>query len=237
MNSLLGASSSTTSTVATVRTLGQPALRTRTPCAAPRRHNTAFRSTRPATAPDAPAAGPSTIGRHHPRPPAITRSRPTPTGTIIGMDLGHGARWRPDTCNVCPAQTLPAGDFDVSDRPGPASRYDPTAGHLVNTTTGRPECVHPQRVHPCADRHAGTDQPARPPAPAPAPPPPPDDVADLEAWFTATLRAALPESMAATLADAEAAANLRFPTRDVLAAMRRALSHELTRGVLVRQRH
>jgi hypothetical protein len=146
------------------------------------------------------------------------------------MDLGHGARWRVEPCSVCPAQTLPAGEFDVSDRPGPASRYDPTAGHRVNTTTGQPQCVHPDRVRLPAGGYASNDEPAC----APARPQPPDDVADLEAWFTAVLRAAPRESVASALADAEATANLRFPARDVLTAMRRALSLELTRGFLVR---
>ena len=153
------------------------------------------------------------------------------------MDLGHGNRWRLDPCPVCPARTLPTDGFDISHRPGPATRYDPTAGHPVNTATGRPECVHPSRV----DRPAGCRTGAAGPVPAPErqqppdlPPSPPDTVADLEAWFSTALRHTPAGSRAAALAIAQAAANERFPARDVTAAMRRALAHELTRGVLIR---
>jgi len=147
------------------------------------------------------------------------------------MDLGHGERWRVEPCAACPAQLLPAGRFDVLDRPGPASRYDPTAGYRVNPTTGLPECVHPSRVRlpPC--RYASNGEPP----PAPAPPEPPADVAGLESWFAAAIRATAAESRAASLADAAAAAGRRFPQSAVLSAMRRALSAELTHGILVRR--
>jgi hypothetical protein len=106
--------------------------------------------------------------------------------------------------------------------------------------TGLPECVHPARVHLPVGRYASNGEP--PPAalrrqPQDAPPQPPEQVADLESWFTATLRQAPPESRAATLADAETAANRRFPPDDVTRAMRRALALELTHGVLIRQQH
>jgi hypothetical protein len=151
------------------------------------------------------------------------------------MDLGHGAKWRLDTCPACPAQTLPVGEFDVLDRPGPASRYDPTAGYRTHTTTGLPECVHPARVRlpPClyASNHEALPDPARPEPP----PRPPEDATDLEAWFGAAIRAAPAESRAAVLADLETAARQRFPAAEVLNALRRALSAELTRGIVIRQ--
>ncbi|WP_433363634.1 hypothetical protein ACQPZX_32495 [Actinoplanes sp. CA-142083] len=143
------------------------------------------------------------------------------------MDLGHGDRWRLDPCQACPAQTLPVGEFDVLDRPGPASRYDPAAGYRTNQTTGLPECVHPARVQLPACLYASNHEP--PPGPAGKRPEPPDDAAGLEAWFGAVIRAAPAE-----LADAELAASTRFPRAEVLAAMRRALSAELVRGRLVR---
>src|SRR4051794_2093834 len=102
------------------------------------------------------------------------------------MDLGHGTQWRLDTCRACPAQTLPAGEDDISDRPGPATRYDPTARYRINATTRRPECAHPSRVHPPAARYPCDNDPASTPAQLQ----PPDDTADLEAWFIAALRAA-----------------------------------------------
>lgn len=146
------------------------------------------------------------------------------------MDLGHGDKWRLDTCPACPARTLPAGLFDVLDRPGPASRYDPTAGYRIDATTGLPECVHPSRVGlpPC--RYASNHEPL----PTPTQPQPPDDVADLEKWFIAVIRAAPAESRDTVLADAQTTARQRFPAGDVLNAMRRALSVEITRGILVR---
>jgi hypothetical protein len=150
------------------------------------------------------------------------------------MDLGHGDRWRLDACPVCPAQRLPLGTFDVCDRPGPATRYDPTAGHRINTLTGLPECVHPSRVHLPAGRYASNGEPVSVPTrcqePGDRQSQPPDDRADLEAWFTATLREAPAGSMAAALADAETAAKHQFPAADVATAMRRALSAGLTRG-------
>jgi len=153
------------------------------------------------------------------------------------MDLGHGDRWRLDPCTVCPAQTLPVGTFDISDRPGPATRYDPTAGHRINGTTGRPECVHPFRVQLPGGHYASAGNGPAPAErqPADVPLQPPADVVDLEAWFIATLRREPAESKAAALADAEVAAKQQFPAQDVTAAMRRALATELTRGVLVRQ--
>jgi len=146
------------------------------------------------------------------------------------MDLGHGDRWRVEPCSACPAQLLPTGQFDVLDRPGPASRYDPTAGYRVNTTTGLPECVHPSRVQlpPC--RYASNGEPP----PAPAPPDPPEDVAELASWFATAIRATSADSRAVVLADAATAARRRFPPSAVLTAMRRALSAELTHGILVR---
>ena len=159
------------------------------------------------------------------------------------MDLGHGNRWRLDACPACPAQTLPLGRFDVSERPDPATRYDPTAGHRINTITGLPECVHPHRIQLPTGRYASNGEPAPGPAQHQPQDParqPPDEVGELEAWFTATLRQAPVESIAAALADAEAAAKRRLPAHDVTAAMRRALSpeqsSELTRGILIRQR-
>jgi hypothetical protein len=146
------------------------------------------------------------------------------------MDLGHGDRWRLDTCQACPAQSLEAGLFDVLDRPEAASRYDPTAGYRIHMTTGLPECVHPSRVGlpPC--RYASNHEPL----PEPAQPQPPNAIADLETWFAAVIRAAPAESRATLLADAETAARQRFPADDVLHAMRRALAVEMTRGILVR---
>lgn len=99
------------------------------------------------------------------------------------MDLGHGARWRIDACSVCPAQTLPAGKFDVADRPSPATRYDPTAGHRINTTTGLPECVHPGRVRMPVGRYISNGEPLLTCTPRTLEPPEP--VTDLESWLAA----------------------------------------------------
>jgi hypothetical protein len=143
--------------------------------------------------------------------------------------------WADDTCVVCPAQVLGLGEFDVSDRPGPDSRYDPQAGYRVNTITGAAVCVHPYRVGLPVGAYASAGQPvpefpAQPPAPAPVHLELPEDLADLEAWFIATLRVVHVDAMAPALRRAEATASRRFAARDVVAAMRRVLSVELARG-------
>ncbi|GAA2365326.1 hypothetical protein Cme02nite_31680 [Catellatospora methionotrophica] len=56
----------------------------------------------------------------------------------------------------------------------------------------------------------------------------PDDPTLLEAWLVAVLRCSSPERMASTLFRAEATASERFPARDVVTAMRRVMSRELT---------
>ncbi|WP_127509076.1 hypothetical protein [Actinoplanes solisilvae] len=106
------------------------------------------------------------------------------------MDLGHGDRWRLDTCPACPAKALPIGEFDVLDRPGPASRYDPAAGYRTNATTGLPECVHPTRVQLPACLYASNHEPLPEATGCPSPAEPPDDLAQLEGWFGATIDAA-----------------------------------------------
>jgi hypothetical protein len=143
--------------------------------------------------------------------------------------------WADDTCVVCPAQALGLGEFDVSDRPGPDSRYDPQVGYRVNAVTGAAVCVHPYRVGLPVGRYASAadpipEFPVEPPAPAPVHLELPEDLADLEAWFIATLRVVHVDAMAPALRRAEAIAARRFPARDVVAAMRRVLSVELARG-------
>ena len=151
------------------------------------------------------------------------------------MDRGQRRdSWADDTCVVCPAQLLGLGEFDVSDQPGPESRYDPQAGYRVNRVSGAPVCVHPYRVGMPVGRYASDgdpllELPVHPPAPTTVHLRLPDDVTDLEAWFIATLRVVAPEAMASALRRAEAIATERFPTRDVVAAMRRVLSVELAR--------
>jgi hypothetical protein len=151
--------------------------------------------------------------------------------------MNAGARrdsWDDDTCVVCPAQVLGLGAFDVSDRPGPDSRYDPQVGYRVNTATLAPTCVHPYRVGLPVGRYASSREPvpafpAQPPVPAPVHLELPEDLADLEAWFVATLRVVHPDAMASALRRAEATALDRFPAREVITAMRRVLSVELAR--------
>jgi hypothetical protein len=143
--------------------------------------------------------------------------------------------WGDDTCAVCPAQVFGLGEFDVSERPGSESRYDPVAGYRLDSVTSAPVCVHPFRVGLPAGRYASTHQPlpefpAQPPAPAPAHLALPEDVADLEAWFIATLRVVTPERVGSALREAEATAAGRFAAGDVVAALRRVWSVELARG-------
>ena len=88
------------------------------------------------------------------------------------------------------------GEFDVTDRPGPSSRYDCDLDYRVDAVTGAPVCVHPYRVGlpPGAYCSAGVPVPTVPDVP-PAPTRdaldlPDDDVTNLEAWIIAVLRAA-----------------------------------------------
>jgi len=70
--------------------------------------------------------------------------------------------------------------------------------------------------------------------PAPAPIPEalelPVQLEDLEGWLVAVLRAVPSEEIFGAVARAEREAGQRFPSRDVVAAMRRVLSRELTRA-------
>lgn len=143
-------------------------------------------------------------------------------------------QWEADTCAVCPAQLLGAGQFDVTDRPGPDSQYDPAAGYRVNRRTGAPTCVHPYRVGLPPGAYASARAPVpealeEPPAPTPEALVLPDDVTDLEGWLIARVRAAGPDRMHRALAAAETEAVARFPTRTVVATMRQVMSVELAR--------
>lgn len=129
---------------------------------------------------------------------------------------------------------LGLGEFDVIDRPGPGSRYDPAAGYRVNVDTGAPVCVHPYRVGlpPGAYASAGLPVPTipeEPPAPTREALELPDDLVDLEGWIVAVVRAAGPARMHQAVDAVETLAAERFPPADVVAAMRRVLSVELAR--------
>lgn len=109
---------------------------------------------------------------------------------------------------------------------------DATCGWRVHAGTGAPTCVHPYRVGlpPALYASGGV---ALPPPETPTPPPDPTalelphDPSLLEAWLIAILRCASPDRVASALFHAEAVASERFPARDVVAAMRRIMSHEL----------
>ncbi|WP_051367856.1 hypothetical protein [Hamadaea tsunoensis] len=138
------------------------------------------------------------------------------------------------TCVVCPAQLLRFGAFDVVDRPGADNRYDPDRGWRVNAASGAPTCVHPYRVGLPAGLYA-TAGVSLPEVPTPLRTPDaqdlvlPDDPTLLEAWLIAVLRTSTQGRMASALAEAETIASRRFASRDVVAAMRRVMSHELPR--------
>lgn len=141
---------------------------------------------------------------------------------------------RDATCIVCPAQSLPLGQFDVTDRPGPTARYDAEVGCRVDVTTDAPVCVHPYRVGlpPGAYCSQGVPVPAireEPPAPTRYARELPADVTNLEAWIIAVVRAAGPDRIHQALSAAEKFAGKRFAERDVVSAMRRVLTVELTR--------
>lgn len=144
------------------------------------------------------------------------------------------ASWPDDTCVVCPAQRLRPGEFDVSDRPGPASRYDKELDYRVDVRTGVPVCVHPYRVGLPSGAYCSAGVPvppvaAEPPAPTRHALDLPDDVTNLEGWIIAVLRAAGPARIYQALDAAETLAGQRFAEADVVTAMRRVLTVELTR--------
>jgi hypothetical protein len=135
---------------------------------------------------------------------------------------------------VCPAQLLGPGAFDVLARPGPGSGYRPELGWRAGPD-GVPVCVHPFRVGmPVgAYKSAGVPVPNMD-GPAPAPTPEalelPERLEDLEGWLVAMLRSVAPERIFGAVARAEREAGERFASRDVVKAMRRVLSRELTRS-------
>lgn len=137
---------------------------------------------------------------------------------------------RESVCEVCPAQAMGLGAFDVVDRPG-RGRYDPALGYRIDTVTGAAVCVHPYRVGLAPGRYASGAEPVEVPAVAPAPGAEhlelPEDPVDLEAWLVATLRVAAPEAMVSALERAETIASRRFAPALVVAALRRVLSVEL----------
>ncbi|MGH8793978.1 MAG: hypothetical protein ACRDXX_15200 [Stackebrandtia sp.] len=141
--------------------------------------------------------------------------------------------WREgEVCAVCPALKLAAGEFDVSDRPGPDSQYDPARDFRVNVGTDAPTCVHPYRVGFPAARYASDGVPL-PQAEVPAPAPSaaalelPEQLDDLDAWFLARLIVAPEGAMATAIKDAEAIASTRFEARLVAESLRRVLGIHL----------
>ncbi|MEU4155452.1 hypothetical protein [Actinoplanes sp. NPDC026670] len=143
-------------------------------------------------------------------------------------------RWEADTCAVCPAQVLGPGTFDVLARPGPRYPYRPELGWRADPD-GVPVCVHPYRVGmPVGEyKSAGVPVPDLD-SPAPAPTPEalelPERLEDLEGWLVAILRSVPAERMFGAVARAEREAATRFTSRDVVKAMRKVMSRELTRA-------
>jgi len=134
---------------------------------------------------------------------------------------------------VCPAQALGPGAFDVLARPGPDYAYDPERGWRVGPD-GTAVCVHPYRVGMPPGRYASAGEPLPDlAAPAPTPEPAalelPTERDDLEGWLVATLRVADEHRIFAEVARAERVAAQRFAPGEVVAALRRVLSHELAR--------
>jgi hypothetical protein len=126
-----------------------------------------------------------------------------------------------------------AGDFDVVAQPGHHIPYRPDLGYRADDY-GTPICAHPYRVGmPVGGyKSAGVPVPGLD-SPAPAPTPEalelPDRLEDLEGWLVAVLRSVPPERMFGAVARAEREAVGRFPPRDVVKAIRRVMSRELTR--------
>ena len=129
---------------------------------------------------------------------------------------------------------LRPGAFDVLQRPGPQFPYRPELGWRASPD-GTPVCVHPYRVGMPVGAYASAQTPV-PDLNSPAPAPSaealelPDQLDDLEGWLVAVLRSVPAEGMFGAVARAENEAAARFPARDVVAALRRVMSRELTRA-------
>ncbi|THV41379.1 hypothetical protein [Glycomyces buryatensis] len=142
-------------------------------------------------------------------------------------------RWSEgEVCAVCPALTCEAGAFDVIDRPGPESQFDPSRDCRVNIATGAPTCVHPYRVGLPVGLYA-SEGAALPESGRPAPVPSqaalvmPVLETDLEAWLVAVIATAPERATAQAIRQAEAAAREHFPSAVVVDALRVVLSHHL----------
>jgi hypothetical protein len=160
--------------------------------------------------------------------------------------------WADACCSVCPAQLLGPGEFDVVERPfqGQGFRQD---GVRIDTSTLVPTCVHPFRLGLPPGAYASAGVPLPGPAseecgpertpirgmgwpgvprtiftPTPDQLELPEAVQDLEAWMVAMLRTAEPTALDSALGQAEVTALERFSSADVLAALRRVLTVELS---------
>lgn len=71
---------------------------------------------------------------------------------------GHDEAGERGLCAACPARRLPAGRFDVHERPGPDSPFDPATGDRVGPG-GVAVCVHPFRIGVPPGRYASADEP------------------------------------------------------------------------------
>ncbi len=160
-----------------------------------------------------------------------TDRRVGPRGGLVAGDDGRVASdmdhpWDEDAlCAVCPGQVHDPGRFDIADGPGPASRYDVTAGYRRDLSSGVPVCIHPDKIGFPAGRYASAGQ--RWPAeaePEPHPGPMPHDPDALAGWMTAMVRHAGAGRVDAVLAEAERAAARRFPADLVVDALRAAFS-------------
>ncbi len=73
-------------------------------------------------------------------------------------------------CWICPALRLPAGRFDVYDKPTAASPFDPQTGYRYDAQ-GVAVCVHPYKLGVPAGRYASAGEPfpalAKPSRPKP----------------------------------------------------------------------
>lgn len=136
-------------------------------------------------------------------------------------------------CGICPSLRLPAGAFDVLDRPSQDNPVDPADGYRYHCRTRVPACVHPDRVglpaalcatagvpvpeHSTANGpQAGIDPGALAQAPS--------DVTSLDDWLRRIITACEPDDLQSAIdAGQEQAAN-RFAAEEVVASLRRVLS-------------
>ncbi|MEW2519624.1 hypothetical protein [Actinacidiphila alni] len=130
---------------------------------------------------------------------------------FVGADVHHLA------CGVCPSRRLPAGEFDVHERPSKESPFNPVDGHRY-TAAGTPVCVHPEKVGLPAAPYKSENAPLTAEVRLPA------AESDVIPYLHDLLYGAAPILLDDLIEQAKAEIAGKFPHLDVTVTLRRALN-------------